>query len=219
MGILDNPRSSTPATVENVLELAARLFGQLPLNWKVGSDDGITAYYPPTGFSVAGATVVATADTLLSIPFWSGSGGIVSELGFNVNTVGAGGSLARAALYASDPNAPFKPTTLLADTGSIDTNASTGLKVATGLAVVLQPHTLYHLAFNSNATPATFTAINPIAGGLFGLAATIAFQYGWKVSQAFGAMPQPFPTAGLTLQAGANTIPLLLLRFSAVPRL
>lgn len=211
--------STAAANVGNTLDLAMKLFGQSLPNWLLSTEDGVSVYYMAGGHTAAGATGVPTANTLFACPFWSGPTGTVSEVAFFVNTIGAGGSLSRCGIYASNPVGPFYPTKLVVDGGQVATDSGTGLKTTAGLSVVLDPHAMYYMAFLTNATPPTLNMINGVFGNIFGYAgATLAFQYGWTVAQTYGALPPQYPAGG-TILSGANTMPVLFRRYSSVSRI
>lgn len=218
MGLLDNiPRTSTPATVENMMDLLATLFlGSAGLFTRLSAEDGVTAYYPSLGYSNANITTVPAASTLLALPFWSGAGGVVSEIGFSVAVVGAAGSFSRVGIYDSEPGIP-KPRTLIVDGGQIDTNASTGSKLTTGLAVKLDAHKLYHLVFQTNAFPPTVSGVASSIP-IYGMTLPLSDYRGWSVAQAFGALPPTWP-AGSVLFGGGNSSPIVIVRFSSYNRI
>lgn len=218
MGVLDRAQIDNgplPATTGQLIDLIVRIVsGTMPPFTKLSAEDGVTAYYPQTNYANANITTVPAANTLLAMPFWSGGGGIVSDMAFSVAVVGASGSLSRVGIYDSDP-VTFKPRTMLVDGGQIDTNASTGVKITTGLSVIMQPRQLYYLIFQCNAQPPTTSG--QAGAGMFGLSASFSDQRGWSVAQSFGALPASWP-GGSALFAGANSAPLVAVKFSSYTR-
>lgn len=219
MGILDRSiidNGPLPSTIGQTIETAVTVAtGSVGLHMRLSDADGVTVYIPPLGYTNANITTVPAANTLLTVPLWSGGGGQISEIGFSVAVVGAAGSLSRCGLYDSDP-VTLRPRTLLADSGQIDTNASTGFKNVTGLTVGLQPHKLYYPVFQTNGNPPT---ISGFASGvsLFGMTVPLSDLRGWSVAQAFGALPATFP-GGAALYGGATAVPLVVVRFSSYNR-
>lgn len=219
MGVLDRTNIDNgplPNTVGQIIETAVNIStGSVGLHMRLSDADGVAAYYPPLGYSNANITTVPATNTLLAVPFWSGGGGVISEIGFSVAVVGAAGSLSRVGIYDSNLST-LRPSNMLVDSGQIDTNASTGFKSAASLSVPMSPHRLYYLVFQTNGNPPT---ISGIANGIpvFGMNVPLADFRGWSVAQAFGALPAAWP-GGSALFGGGTSAPLVVARFSSYNR-
>lgn len=144
------------------------------------------------------STTVPTVGQLYALPFWSGRGGNVKTLGFNVAVAGGAGSIARVGLYANADPLTAPGTLLLDGGGDIDTTV-TGYKTqpASGnFNFQMDPYTLYWLAFICGVAAPTVsgcTGDNPI----FGFNNALSVQVGYtKGGVGYGALPATWPASG-----------------------
>jgi hypothetical protein len=206
--------SNDPAAIAVVDEPGVNVTMDPPL-FHLSTDDGVTAYYGCPGADIVSATGTPTVDQLNAFPFWSGSGGSLDTIGFNVTTGGGAGSKARCGLYSSDPTT-MKPSTLLFDGGEFDTTITGFKTTAISPVIQLAPRTLYYLAFTCGTAAPTVTTFTS-GWHQFGRSATLAAQFGWVKSTGFtyGALPASFPVPnGFQTSAAA----LVVVKFKSVNR-
>jgi len=169
---------------------------------------GIIPYYP--GLVGSGqSTSARPIDTLFAQPFIVQSAGVIAQIGGTV-TVVAVGSTVRYAIYASDPSNAYYPTTLLFDSGEIDSAGATGFKSA-NCSVPVKAGQLLWLVYRcavlaptvitmSNTIGASNTAL-PILGYFQTATGAAAFNGITKASS--GALLATFPAAA-QLSSGAT---------------
>lgn len=167
---------------------------------------------------------VPAADTMYAVPLFVASSGIIQEL--MIKQRGGTTGQARLAIYNNLSKGVF-PNDLLAESGAL---AFTGterqtftanLRVGPGLYWLVS---LYNSAFNSNACQVDHLladAMAPILGTandlLDGGGAGLDFGVAWTHAQAFGALPDPFPTsapAQVKVGAGGVQVPSVFFRWS-----
>jgi len=206
-------KNSIIVTEERALTLAAQLVGGQPYGMMRASQNEFSAaaYYSAVG-DVVSSTGTPSVGDLQFTPFWSGAGGIVSELAFNVNTVGGAGSVARCGLYNADQDLLI-PTTLVVDGGQFATDSGTGIKNTTGLSLVLAPATLYYFAWICGTAAPVMVTLSSGAH-FFGRNANFNAQFGLiKTGFGYAALPlnAPNPVTGYLSSAAVMVVA----RFSA----
>jgi hypothetical protein len=156
------------------------------------------------GFPLATANIAGLAiNTLFAQPWLNGPPLNLRNIAFHVPGVGGAGSVMRVGIYAAD-EARIYPTTLIVDSGSIDTTVATFKN--TPINVALDLGTLYFFVSLIGVAAPTIVCGNtwiPTMGWSVNFAAN---GNGWNVAQAFGALPAVFP-AGATLMT--STFPLV----------
>lgn len=150
--------------------------------------------------NTASTTASVVANTMYALPLIITKITTIDDVKLNVTTLGSG-SHVQAGIHADNGN--IYGGALIADLGNVDTS-TTGVKTfASGLPLTLMPG-LYWLTLIASATAPvlsgwTATQCYPILGTTSALTAAPAL--GWSVSQAYGAMPNPFPAGGAVITA------------------
>jgi len=159
--------------------------------------------YDPTASNAAFTIVV---DTLYAHQFFLPRDMTFDRIAIRISTA-VGGSSVRLGIYEDGVN--LYPGALLLDAGVVS-SATTGLKEITINQAV--PKGLYWLVAVSDAGPAAwkYTSVSASPTGIT-LDATPSVNRGWRVAQAFGALPDPF-TGGGTLLTGNTVQPAVRLR-------
>ena len=157
-------------------------------------------------------TFVTTEDIFYAVPFYTGRGGTVDRIAFEVTTIG-GGSKGRCGLYTSDEDG--YPMTLLVDSGEFATNA-TGVK-STTISVELPQNSLLFAAllFGTTSSSPIIRAVDiRYSNALFsyGSALGTTRRAGLTGAYSYGALPSTAPS-GLT--PGMTSCPIVALRYSA----
>lgn len=176
--------------------------------------------HPAGGILVGtGASLTTTANRHIALPFWAPRGGTLGKIYAQVTTLIAAQNI-RLGIYANTADTNPSPAALLFDSGNISA-ASTGIKSATA-SLVLSPGSLYWLTFissNAGIVVAGWSSSNVF--GILGLNNTdlSSSQIGIGLyidGVTFGALPNPFGTAGLTIY-GTTTgnIPLITADFAS----
>ena len=162
------------------------------------------------------ANQLQTIDQLVATPFMLSRPGTVNSLALNNQGSGGVGSKHRIGLYNSDPS-HFGPTSLLVDGGEIDATILGGVRVAVN--VPLLAGKVYWAAYICGVGAPTMSTIpaqamwaNNNVIGPQGPGSNVVFSI-VKVARAYGALPDPFPLAGLT--AIQQNMVAVYLRFSA----
>lgn len=192
--------------------------------------------YPTTGFSLGkvplGAQVAAATGTsaftngeIRVWPFIVGRSGTCDLIEFEV--VGSGGTTARSrvAIYENASRTRLYPTTLVVETGEIDTSGAPASLKATTVSAALVAGTLYWAAYATNSgTPVlrtlaagsqfAFVDTNAAAGG-----AKMQIFNGFTFNKAYAAFPATFHaagtgTAGTSAVALSGIVPLVSIHFS-----
>lgn len=148
------------------------------------------AGFPLTTVGVAGLGL----NTLIANPWLNGPPMPVRAIAFNVTAIGGAGSVMRVGIYAADEDRAY-PTTLIADSGSIDTTIA-GFK-NTPINVSLDLGLIYFFVSLIGVAAPTVTCANTFMPSMGFSVNFSAFANGLSVAQAFGPLPAVFP-------AGAN---------------
>lgn len=123
-----------------------------------------------------------------------------------ITGAGAGGTKARMGIYRVGNN--LAPGELVLDAGEVAVDsAPAGLKISIDQALTKG---IYYTAINSDGTP-TFRFISSTTNGIGN-----AYYYavsGWYAAQTYGALPDPFPSSGLTK---GQTTPLVQVRIKTL---
>lgn len=175
----------------------------------------------PAGGIVLGTSVSLTTTALrhVAIPFWAPRGGTINKIYAQVTTAVAAQNI-RLGIYANTADTNPSPAGLLFDSGSISA-ATTGLKSATA-SLVLVAGNLYWFTFLSSNAGIIISSI--AATNMFGVLgynntdlASSQVGIGLYIDGvAFGALPDPFGTAGLTIYGSSTgNVPLLTADFSS----
>jgi len=169
-----------------------------PVQFRISQADGITAYYAGHGADIVSANQAAVVNNLQFVPFYTGFGGTIDQVGFNVITGGTAGSVCRAGIYDSDGTTPggwLQPRNLLVDGGEYDTTTATFKLTTLSPVLTVPPDQLYWLAFLCGvAAPSALTGISS-GWHVLGRSATLAAQFGRvKTGFAYGPLPQTAPT-------------------------
>lgn len=148
-------------------------------------------YHSFDWFGPAGTTAVIVANRVYAAPIYVGKTARLASLAWNVTTL-AVNSVGRAGIYENTPGDVY-PSNLVVDTSNVNCN-TTGLKEAS-IDIWLQKGKLYWLVFTANSNP-TLRAPQAISQPAIwcGVNATLptAYQRGWYVANAYGALPSTF---------------------------
>ena len=114
-----------------------------------GTGSAASIWYGPV-FQPTTSTVNASllANYIISTPFMMPVSTTLTHLGMRHSVAGAGGGLMRIALYNVDAN--LKPTTLLADSGALATDATAPALIDVTISVAVTAGTWYALSFNTD---------------------------------------------------------------------
>jgi hypothetical protein len=158
------------------------------------------------------ATFGTTEDIFYAVPFYTGRGGSIDRIAFEVTTIGAG-SKGRCGIYTSDEDG--YPKTLVVDSGEFTTNA-TGVKSAT-ISVALPQNALFFavLLFGTTSSSPIVRSIDVrYSNALFAYGSAIGTtrRAGLTGAYTYGALPASAPS-GLT--PGMTSAPIVALRYSA----
>jgi hypothetical protein len=172
---------------------------------------GTDQYYTACGpHAVAAGSGVPALNMLTFFPFYSIYGGVVDRLALNVTTVG--GPLSRARIGVYDSNLDTRlPTRLIIESGSFNTVASPGLKVAV-IEKSLTPVTLYWVAalFGNNAPTVSLIS----GGGVLGWSNDATTRYtGVTSPRLYGPLPEEILPESITVTSGI--VPWIGLRYSS----
>jgi hypothetical protein len=157
-------------------------------------------------FTLTGTGTVMTNGNIRAQPFWSGAGGIVSNLTVRIATA-VGGSNCRFGLYESASTSNLFPTTLIFDSGA-QSSAGTGNITVNANNVYLKPNRVYWACASSSAAIAIQTPNSIIpAQGILGWKSLADVGSAPNISiesvTVFGAFPSTFPSTNIIFQ---NTI-------------
>lgn len=141
---------------------------------------------------LVGAGAAIAIDNLRLTPFLITRPTFVDKLAFVTTVNGGAGSVARVGIYRASAVAPFLPTTLVVDGGSLATDAAAGGKI-TSISVMLPPG-WYWAAYNCGVAAPTVRTLTPIGGSALGYEVVAAVttanvQGGLSIAAAFGALP------------------------------
>lgn len=176
----------------------------------------------PAGGVLVGGTAVSlttTANRHIALPFWAPRGGTINKIYASVITAVAAQNI-RLGIYANTADTNPSPAALLFDSGNISA-ASTGGKSSTA-SLVLIAGNLYWFTFLSSNSGIAIGGWS--ASNVFGILGFNNTDIGTSQNGiglyidgvAFGALPDPFGTAGLTIYGSSvGNIPLLAADMSA----
>ena len=170
-------------------------------DWFRFSDaDGLTCYYGPMG-AVSTTTGVPVIDRLHAMPFYTGLGGVLNQIGINVTVAGGAGSLCRVGIYDTDYLA-LRPRNLIAQ--SPDYDATQVVFNTTALNLRVPAGQLVWLAYQAGiGGPAPTVSIwSGSSMPPMGLDNGMAKQFGWRAAVTFVAnagLPATFPSTSLAI--------------------
>lgn len=157
---------------------------------------GSEAWYPAADNNGL-TTFVASVNFLRSVPFVVRRTGSIDRVGFSLFANGAAGSLSRIGIYAAAAAAPFNPTALLFDSGSIATDAGAPLFVKAVIAPSLK------VTFGQLLWPTLLCGVNPPTINSNTAAAPHPYYFGYSGGPArqgaifeafaFAALPAVYP--------------------------
>lgn len=156
-------------------------------------------------FTNSGMTTGAQAiDLLRACPFFSGPGGQIDRLSFEVTTAAAVGGVGRCGIYEARGESDIYPGDLAVDSGEFDTTVA-GVKTAT-VSVYLKPNTLYWFAQTFGVAAPQVRLNNPthcpqVMG--FSPALGSAVRAGITQARAYAALPATYP-AGAAFATGGT---------------
>jgi hypothetical protein len=185
-----------------------------PALFRLSAADGVTAYYGSPGADIVSSTTAFAINTLAFTPFWSGPGGVVSEIAFNVTISGGAGAKARCGLYDGD-QVNLLPTSLIVDGGEFDGTLVQLDNTILSPQVVLKRGRMYWLAYLCGTGAPTVTSYTS-GWHMAGRGSSFNANFGWvKTGFTYGVLPgvAPAPTGLLS-----NAPPLVALRFAVSSR-
>jgi hypothetical protein len=140
---------------------------------------------------------------MYAVPLIVPSGGVIDELSWDITTSGAGN--ARIGIYEATSISNLYPKNLIADLGTFSVG-STGFQGKTGLTVTLESSKLYWIASLSDVNWGVMAAGANFTSCILGYAKTryINAMSFCSVSQAYGALPDPFTSGATLLGSGAT---------------
>ncbi len=146
------------------------------------------------GAQSAVATAALTAGQHYAVPFAVPAPLTVDQIALNVTISGGAGKLLRLGVYGALANG--QPGALLADSGALAAD-SVAVMAAT-IAVTFLPGVQYWLTVLSDGTPTT-SNLNGVSAPFGNTSASDgAARPGVQRAQAYGALPDPFGTSGVT---------------------
>jgi len=148
-------------------------------------------------------TAALTANELLAGAFFIARPLTIDRIAINVSSAGATGKKARLGIYANGTN--NYPGSLVLDAGTVDVD-STGVKAITIDQSLSKG--IYWFVVNSDGTPSVRKgayAASPI--GIYEGDFSNYWYSAWYKSQAYGALPAPFPSGGDRTRFGAWVLP------------
>lgn len=171
---------------------------------------GFDCFYMGTLPVWSTGTGAPSLNQIRCLPFFSGRGGVVDRIAFDCTVVGGAGSQLRLGIYDADQGSLY-PTTLLADSGTIDGTLATGVR-AFPVNATLQPSRLYWLCGLHGTTAATVRITGGAPLPIFGFGgstwANNGVGCGWIINFAFGPLPNPAPAGGtpIFISSGAMLV-------------
>lgn len=181
----------------------------------VGGSGGVAANFVAGQVNGTALTTLAlSANSLHAMPFVAPPRASVLNRAAVYVTTGVGSSTVRIGIYAATSETNLYPAALLWDSGALAT-ATTNAIASGNPGLTLVPGRLYWAVVNSSSTP---TVRGLAVGGacpIFGFPDAIsgtAAQIGLAGTDAYGALPDPFPSSIAALTTAA---PAVFLRFSA----
>lgn len=162
--------------------------------------------------NATGNTASLAVNTMFFVPFINGSAATADRLGFEVQTAGAAGSVARVGIYSAKTDGTFVADTLLVDGGQYDATI-TGIKDTT-ISQALAAETLYWFSYLcGSAAPTIRVVVAAECYALLGTTGANIFQAGtgYSVAQTYGALPATAPAfAG----SSNSSLPLIAVRLT-----
>ncbi len=215
--VIEDPANATATpTVSKVVISSAlgRLEEWLSHHRQVGTTP-IESWYV-CGQLVAGALSAATpsVNTLYAFPLWFPRDGTIDRIAFNVTVGAAKGGVARVGIYTATSNSNLYPSALVVDGGEIITT-TTGVKTST-ISVAMNSDLLHWLVMLMGTAAAEVRAVQGaecLATFMLDSALGTSPGYGISVTQAYGALPNPFTTGGARWTTGVA--PAIFVRFNA----
>lgn len=173
-------------------------------------------YYPAGMIGAATLTTASvTLGTMFAIPFFSVKGNTLDRMLIDVSS-GSSGTLFRVGLYASTSATNLYPGALLVGSAEQSFTSTSGV-FNTTVSATLAANTLYWAVFLCD-TAVSSMRTTPISSmcpilGITNAGGNLVPGIGWSVTQAYGALPDPFTASGAVM----NTLvfPMIALRFSA----
>lgn len=158
---------------------------------------GFWANLGPLGGQVA--TVGTAGNTFTAMPVCMGAGGVLDQLGVSIVT-GTAGSVARMGIYNASATAPFGPTTLLYDYGTVNADTTQNNKVATVTGAsppTLVAGQLYWIGIVWQPAAVSAQCIQGLDPRVsYTLAPTPGFKNGITMTGVSAGLPPNFATAG-----------------------
>lgn len=184
---------------------------------------GATPRYGNFDNQLAQGTIAPAIDTLWAIPFYLPMGGVIDRLAFKVTTVGGAGNKTRVGVFSNAMDSNLYPDKFIvgADTGEIDSQASTGIKETTITSGPYLDAGLYWFVLWQGAgTVATYASVAVGgAGTILGVDATLTGINGISAARTYNASgfstlatPNVFPAGGAYVTAAQ---PLCTLRLAS----
>lgn len=143
-------------------------------------------------------------DFIRAHPFFSGVGGNIDRLSFEV-TVGAALSVGRVGIFKATSETNIYPNELIVDSGQFDCSVA-GVKTAT-ISVELEPNTLYWIGLAFGVAAPTVRLNNQnLSPQVFGFPATLgaSVRTGLAIARAYAALPATFPAGAFITTGGVG---------------
>lgn len=188
-------------------------------SWRhIGGSSQTLLYTCGMATNAASTTFTLTTGIVYAMSFVAPArGGSLDLIGCRITT-GVAAQTVRLALYDTVSDSNVFPNDLLAESGTVSaaTSGSDASYNFGGTPYALTPGQRYWVALNSSSSSVAVAAL-PTGGslpiGVPNLGSTTTPSVGWFTVHAYGAYPDPFPTA---LSGGMTSIvPKLSVRFSA----
>jgi len=151
------------------------------------------------------STTTPALNTLWALPLAVPKTTKFDLISFRITTLAGAGGVARAGIYRDNGN--MYPGSLIFDTGSIATDAATGMKntTITTAVQIFQPG-LYWLAWECGVAAPQLRVLQTINAGILGFDSDYGSVtnpgWGYTVAHTFGALPDPYTAGGTLLAAG-----------------
>lgn len=165
--------------------------------WRHYSGGGITGRYFGTNINCTQRSAAndPTLDELACVPFLTTKGHGIDRIAARVVGAYGGTGVFRLGIYESTSRTNLYPSALLVDSGELAAS-STGVKEAT-ISETLAANTLYWFAWLVGTEAPNLAGEVPDALpallGDDGTLSSVRPAHGWRVSQSYGALPDPFP--------------------------
>lgn len=160
------------------------------------------------------ATVAPGGNTLIAMPFLTTRAGTIDQIGARITTISGSGAF-RLGVYTATSDTNLYPDALVLDSGEL--SGTSAAVVSASISEALSANTLYWFVCLFNNGTNQISAIP--AGGMWPIlglsnALNVVPGVGWQVTQAYGALPDPFP-AGASVRLNSSNGPGIAVRFSA----